>query len=248
MATQMIFLILCYLMAALPFGVIVTTVWGGDLDIRVSGSGNIGATNVARVYGWGLAGPVAALDIGKGLLPVTVARFLWPELGIWWPSLVALVAFVGHCYPVYLSFNGGKGVATGAGALLAVTMVPTLVAGAIWGAVLAWTGRASVAALVACLGLILFVSYWQPSALPVVLLLASGVVFSHLTNIGRLVKGQEKAVVSPVRMQRGGSSESGGNPLEQAPGGPNSPAPPMWTGVTKDPLDATIPPTDPGSG
>ena len=238
MATMLIFLILCYLMAALPFGVIVTTLWGGDVDIRVSGSGNIGATNVARVYGWSLAGPVVALDVSKGFVPVLLAQVLWPEWGLWWPSAVACAAFIGHCFPVYLEFRGGKGVATGAGALLAVAPVPALLAAAIWGAVLAWFGRASVAALVAALCLVGFSLFWDPYIVPVVLLLASGVVLTHIANIRRIVRGQEKAVIKPVRMQRqNGEANEQGNPLEQAPGGKDSPAPPMWKGKVADPLD-----------
>ena len=243
MATMLIFLILCYFMAALPFGVIVTTLWGGDVDIRVSGSGNIGATNVARVYGWHLAGPVVALDVSKGFVPVLLAQLIWPDLGLWWPSVVALTAFLGHCFPIYLEFRGGKGVATGAGALLAVAPVPTLVAAAIWGAVLAWFGRASVAALVAALCLVAFSALWDPYIVPVVLLMASGVVFTHIANIRRIVRGQEKAVIKPVRMQRQNSDGTEqGNPLEQAPGGKDSPAPPLWKGRAADPLDE--PPTD----
>jgi len=237
MVTMLIFLILCYLTAALPFGLIVTTLWGGDVDIRVAGSGNIGATNVARVYGWTLAGPVVALDVSKGFIPVMLSLFIWPEAGLWWPCCVACAAFIGHCFPVYLEFRGGKGVATGAGALLAVAPVPTLVAAAIWGAVLAWFGRASVAALVAAICLLCVALYWDPNVVPIVLLLACGVVLTHVANIGRLMRGQEKAVIKPVRMQRTPrDAEEQGNPLEQAPGGKDSPAPPMWMGTVKDPL------------
>ena len=204
MLTMLIFLILSYLVAALPFGVIITTLYGGNVDIRVSGSGNIGATNVARVYGWGLAGPVVTLDVLKGFVPVLVGSLIWPESGLWWASAVAVSVFVGHCFPVYLEFRGGKGVATGAGALLAVLPVPTLVAAAVWGAVLAWFGRASVAALIAAMCLVGVTIFWSPSVLPLVLLLCCGVVLTHIANIGRIVRGQEKAVIKPVRLQRSG--------------------------------------------
>lgn len=237
MVTMLIFLILSYLVAALPFGVIVTTLFGGDVDIRVSGSGNIGATNVARVYGWGLAGPVVTLDVLKGFLPVLIGSLMWPEAGLLWSSAIAVAAFVGHCFPVYLEFRGGKGVATGAGALLAVLPVPTLVAAAVWGAVLAWFGRASVAALIASISLVGVTGFWSPSVLPLVLLLCCGVVLTHIANIGRIVRGQEKAVIKPVRLQRSGrDSDEVGNPLEEAPGGKDSPAQPLWTGATQDPL------------
>jgi glycerol-3-phosphate acyltransferase PlsY len=236
MATMMVFLSLCYLMAAIPFGVIVTTLWGGDVDIRVAGSGNIGATNVARVYGWHLAGPVVGLDMLKGFVPVLLCQLLWPEMGLWWCSLVACTAFIGHCFPVYLEFQGGKGVATGAGALLAVAPIPTLVAAAIWGAVLAWTGRASAAALVAAVGLVGMALFWNPTVMPIVLLLCTGVGLTHIANIGRLVRGQEAAVIKPVRLKRS-EAETPSNPLEEAPGGTDSPAPPQWTGKSEDPLD-----------
>ena len=78
-----------------------------------------------------LALPVLLLDVSKGAVPVAVAGLLWPEAAPGWPALVACTAFVGHCWPVYLEFRGGKGVATGAGALLALTPLPTLVAAAV---------------------------------------------------------------------------------------------------------------------
>src|SRR5690606_36079791 len=126
---------------AVPVGVVVTTLFGGDEDVRREGSGNIGATNVARVHGWRLAVPVMILDVGKGLVPVLVAGWAWPGLlpgvELAWLTAVGLVAFLGHCYPIYLAFHGGKGVATGAGAILAIAPLPTLVAVATWGVVLA---------------------------------------------------------------------------------------------------------------
>jgi glycerol-3-phosphate acyltransferase PlsY len=145
---------------------------------------------------------VLVLDVGKGFLPVLGARLLWPELGTWWPALVAAVAFLGHCYPVYLEFRGGKGVATGAGAMLAVTPGPTLLAGLTWGAVLGLTGRSSVAALTACLALVGLVWWLHPWMLPVALVLGLGIAWTHLANIRRLLRGEEATVVQPVRWRR----------------------------------------------
>ena len=197
-----VYLALTYLLAAVPFALVVTTLFGVGPDVRESGSGNIGATNVKRLYGWELAGPVMLLDIGKGFVPVLVARLLWPELDLWWPATVAAVAFLGHCYPVYLEFRGGKGVATGAGAMLAVTPGPAALAALTWVGVLGLSGRSSVAALAACLALVGLVWWLQPAALGVALVLGLGIAWTHLSNIRRLVRGEEAQVVRPVRWRR----------------------------------------------
>src|SRR5258708_35282224 len=105
-----------YLLGSIPFGLLFTRLFGGG-DVRKSGSGNIGATNVARV-----AGPVPALltllfDFAKGAVPVWLAGRLSNESATWMMS-VALAALIGHCFPIWLRFRGGKGVATAAGAFL----------------------------------------------------------------------------------------------------------------------------------
>ncbi len=194
----LLLLALVYVLAAVPFGVVVTTLYGGDVDLRTSGSGNIGATNVARVFGWRIAVPVLVLDMAKGLGPVLLARVLWPELWPWFGGIVGAVAFIGHCWPVYLEFRGGKGVATGAGAFFGLAPLPTAIAGLVWGAVLAATGRASLAALVATLALVGLVARLAPDVAPVAALLALGVAIRHIPNIGRLVRGEEGRVVNPA--------------------------------------------------
>ncbi len=197
-----LYLALAYLLAAVPFAIVVTTLFGEGPDVRASGSGNIGATNVKRLYGWELALPVLLLDVGKGFVPVMGAQLLWPELGLWWPAIVAASAFLGHCYPVFLEFRGGKGVATGAGAMLAVTPGPTALAALTWAVVLGLTGRSSVAALTACLMLVGVVWWLDPAMLVVALVLGLGIAWTHLSNIQRLLKGQEAQVVRPVRWRR----------------------------------------------
>jgi glycerol-3-phosphate acyltransferase PlsY len=215
-----LFLLFSYLLAAVPFGLVVTTLYGADVDIRAAGSGNIGATNVARVYGWRLGAAVIALDASKGLVPVLLARAWWPEAGLWWPAVVLAVCFVGHCFPVYLEFHGGKGVATGAGGLLALSPWVTLPAVALWIALLGLTGRSSVAALGATTGAILLAWWLDPPLTPYVAALALGVVATHVPNLRRLLQGEERPVVPPVRWNRAASEHRDPRAmLEQGPAG-----------------------------
>lgn len=227
-------LLLTYLVGAVPFGLVIATLYGGDQDIRSVGSGNIGATNVLRVYGWRLALPTLVLDIAKGFLPTLGASLLWPERGLWWPALVAAVAFLGHCYSVYLEFRGGKGVATGAGAMLAIAPVPIGLAAAVWALVLALTGRSSVASLVAAIALVGISAWWSPAVIPVVAVLAVGIVVTHLSNIRRIASGQESQVVRSVRVGRKNAAD-GASVVEQGPGG-RGPSP-LWKEPTPDPLE-----------
>jgi len=199
---QCSFLLWTYAIAAIPFGLVITTLFADDRDLRDHGSGNIGATNVARVFGWRFAGPVLLLDIGKGALPVWTAELFWPDAGVAWLALVALTAFVGHCWSVYLEFQGGKGVATGAGALLVLSPPATGLAIATWVLTLALTGRSSVASLLAAIALVLSAALLDPHVLPAVLVLALGVATTHTANIRRLVRGEERQVVRPVRWNR----------------------------------------------
>jgi glycerol-3-phosphate acyltransferase PlsY len=208
MIAGMCWLALTYLLAAVPFGLLITTLYGGDEDIRAEGSGNIGATNVARVYGWRLAVPVILLDVGKGLIPVVFAELLWPGASRWWFGAVALTAFAGHVWSIYLSFNGGKGVATGAGVMLGLAPIPTLFAALSWSVVLFVSGRSSLASLVATGVLVGVIWQVDPTILPLGLLLAVGIFVSHTANIRRLIAGDEAAIVRPVRWGRAGNNQA----------------------------------------
>lgn len=238
MTAQLAFLVLAYLVAAIPFGLVLTTLYGSDADIRATGSGNIGATNVARVYGWRLAGWVIALDAGKGFVPVLLARALWPEASILWPGAVALWCFLAHCFPVYLEFRGGKGVATGAGGLLALAPQVTVPAVGVWVTVVAATGRSSLAALTSVVATLALAWFVRPDVLPIVGLFGLGVFLTHATNIRRLVRGQEKEVIRPVRWSRGSAEEglTAEQALAQGPAG--GAVPPVWReGAVADPLE-----------
>ncbi|MEZ4237138.1 MAG: glycerol-3-phosphate acyltransferase [Myxococcota bacterium] len=217
-----LFLLLSYLGAAIPFGVVVTTLYGGDADIRTTGSGNIGGTNVARVYGWRLAALVITLDAAKGFVPVALARLWWPGAGIGWWAAVLAACFLGHCFPVYLEFRGGKGVATSAGGLLAMAPRVAVLAGALWLVLLAATGRSSVAALGATAGAIGVALWLDPWVAPVVVGIGLAVMATHVPNIRRLVRGEEGSVVRPVRWGRASAlPPEPGVLLQQGPtGGP----------------------------
>lgn len=213
------FLLLTYLFASIPVGLVLTTVWGNDVDLRMTGSGNIGATNVARVFGWRIAAATLVLDASKGLVPVLLAPLFGLD-GALWATAVAGAAFVGHCYPIYLEFRGGKGVATGAGAMLGIAAVPTAIAAGIWAILLKLTGRSSVASLVATLTLLIACAVLEPRALFATCLLTVGIVFTHAPNIRRLLRGEESEVVRPVRLgRRKADTLTAEEALSQGPGG-----------------------------
>lgn len=230
-------LFLTYIIAAIPFGLVLTTLYGGELDIRAAGSGNIGTTNVARLYGWRLAVPALIADVGKGAVFTAGARLMWPDAGLWWPALIAATAFLAHCYSVYLEFRGGKGVATALGGMLAISPLPALLAVVVWVGVLKLSGRSSVAALTAATSLIGWCAWLDPPAVAVVLFLAVGIAFTHTSNIRRLMAGEEAQVVRPVRWGRQKEPDAAAL-MEQGPSGQGAP-PPVWRATSGDPLDPT---------
>ncbi|MFK7929987.1 MAG: glycerol-3-phosphate 1-O-acyltransferase PlsY [Myxococcota bacterium] len=230
MAPLLAYLLLTYALAALPFSVVVTTLVGGEKDVRTEGSKNPGATNAARLYGWGVGGAVMALDVLKGAVPVLGARLLWPELDPWWAAVVAIVAFLAHVFPVYLEFRGGKGVATAAGALLALAPLATLSAAGVWVLTLLLTGRSSVAALGATAAMVGITWWLSPMTLPLVIGIAIAIAVTHTPNLRRLWRGQESKVVRPVRWTRA-SGDDGVRALQEGPAGASGAAPEVWPGV-----------------
>ena len=177
-----------YLLGSIPFGIIVTRL-AGTTDIRGIGSGNIGATNVLRTGRRGLAAATLLADMLKGTL--AVAAVLW-----WWDRDHALLAgvgaFLGHLFPVWLMFKGGKGVATFLGVLIALSWQAALLFAAIWLAIAALTRFASLASLIACASAPAY--FWYAGARMeawVLVGLALLVVVMHRGNIARLVQGTE---------------------------------------------------------
>ncbi len=194
---------IAYLIGAIPFGYLVARARG--VDVLRQGSGNIGATNVARVVGprWGVL--VFLLDAAKGALPVLLAGQLAqpPELPPDTLRVTAgIAAFLGHLFPLYLGFRGGKGVATGAGVVLVLLPGPAVAALLVWATVLACTRYVSLASLLAALALcglrLLFAAEpwsWGQCVVTLFCLLgASLIVVRHASNVRRLLLGTEHRV------------------------------------------------------
>jgi glycerol-3-phosphate acyltransferase PlsY len=180
-----------YLIGSVPFGVLITRAMGLG-DVRKIGSGNIGATNVLRTGNKGAALATLLLDGGKGAVAVLIARAMAGEDSA---QVAALAAFLGHCYPVWLRFKGGKGVATFLGIILALSWPLGLAACATWAVVAAVTRWSSLAALLAA-G---FTPVWAMLIGPgeVILLgvvLAVLIYLRHGANIARLRAGTEPRI------------------------------------------------------
>jgi glycerol-3-phosphate acyltransferase PlsY len=177
-----------YLFGTIPFGVILTRVAGVG-DIRKVGSGNIGATNVLRTGRKGLAAATLAGDALKGTVPTLLMGWLWgPDAAI----LAAVGAFLGHLFPVWLGFKGGKGVATFIGVLIALSPVTALVFAVIWLALAFATRYSSLAALVASVASP--VTLWltgQPRAAGAFVFVVILLWWKHRENIKRLAAGTE---------------------------------------------------------
>lgn len=185
-------LLIGYVFGSVPFGLILTRLTGAG-DLRSIGSGNIGATNVLRTGRKGLAAATLLLDMAKGLVAVLLVAHWLPG----WQGLAALGAFLGHCFPVWLRFKGGKGVATLMGVSLGLAWPVGLVYAVTWLAVLALTRFSSIAGMMAAVVAplaALATNHGEFS--PVLLVMAAFVLFLHRANIGRLRAGTEPRVGS----------------------------------------------------
>lgn len=180
-----------YLIGAIPTGVILTRVAGTE-DIRQAGSGNIGATNVYRVAGRTLGIVTLIGDCLKGVIPVFIAQqFL--NLGTGALALIAVATFLGHCYPVYLAFKGGKGVATALGIFLVLSPSTILCALIVFVLVL-WRWRfISLASISAAAVTPFFLFFFLKSLTLFIatLIIAGLVIWRHKANIDRLFTGNE---------------------------------------------------------
>ncbi len=181
-------LVFGYLLGSIPFGLLITRAAGGP-DVRTIGSGNIGATNVLRTGRKGLAAATLVCDVFKGTAAVLiVAHYAGHEAAL----LAGLGAFLGHLFPVWLKFKGGKGVATYIGLLLGLYWPGALIFCAIWLAVAAASRYSSLAALIAsALTPMTLWVFYRPSAALLFLALGALLWIKHRSNISRLLTGSE---------------------------------------------------------
>lgn len=183
-------LLIGYLLGSIPFGIILTRLTGAG-NLREIGSGNIGATNVLRTGRKGLAAATLLLDLAKGAAAVLIGEAIGPGLGL----LGAVGAFFGHCYPVWLGFRGGKGVATTMGIVTALHPPLGLVYAVFWLGLLALTRISSLAGLAAAIAMpVAAPVLGRYDLMPLLLAIALMIVWLHRANIGRLVRGREPRI------------------------------------------------------
>lgn len=184
--------ILSYLIGSIASAVLVSRLFKLP-DPRLAGSGNPGATNVLRLGGKKAALMTLVGDLSKGLLPVLVLRALnAPEIAL---AVAAIAAFIGHIYPVFFGFKGGKGVATAAGALLALNPLVGLITIGTW-LITAWLTRySSLAAVLAALAAALAAQYLtQAPTMIAISIMAFTLIWRHQANIRRLIRGEESRI------------------------------------------------------
>ena len=191
--------VFAYFFGAIPFALIIGKLHG--VDIRKVGSGNVGATNVTRAVGPVQGKICFVLDLLKGAVPVLAAQLLVP--GCPGAAIAAgAVAILGHMFPVYLKFKGGKGVSTGAGAALALAPLPLLCALVLWVVLFLLTRYVSVASIAAAVALPVFAGVFRvfgignaaAKSIPVLVffcVIAAVTVYRHRSNISRLLAGTE---------------------------------------------------------
>jgi glycerol-3-phosphate acyltransferase PlsY len=194
-------IVLAYLLGSIPFGYLIVKLSGGG-DVRAGGSGGTGATNVTRRAGKGAGVLTLLLDAAKGALAVVLARaWLTPNFGInWWVAAVALAVIVGHCFPVWLRFRGGKGVATGLGVFLVLAPWAVVVIAVVFLLVVWQTRYVSLGSIIAALLMPLLVALFSYRArqtislAPLLAVACAGgalIIFMHRANIKRLLHGTE---------------------------------------------------------
>jgi acyl phosphate:glycerol-3-phosphate acyltransferase len=191
--------VISYLLGSIPFGLLITQAAGLG-DVRKIGSGNIGATNVLRTGRRGLAAATLILDALKGVVAVLVARYFWPGDAVY---VAAIAVFLGHCFPVWLGFKGGKGVATFIGVLLGIAWPVGVIFCAVWLFIALTQRLSSLSALTAAVTAPIFAYVaWLMGWADVdgtkfaatVALLALILVYNHRANIGRLLQGTEPPI------------------------------------------------------
>lgn len=190
--TFFLFYIFAFLFGSIPWGYLIGKLRG--IDLRKTGSGNIGATNVLRVIGKKEALATLLLDISKGFIPVILVQLLYPsEKNLILMGTVGIVSILGHCFTPFLKFKGGKGVATSIGVILAYTPIAGLITISIWILTFKIFRISSLGALIAfgLLPLNLYILNYSSEAIILTLLITAIIYFRHIENIKRLFQGKE---------------------------------------------------------
>lgn len=186
--------VLGFALGSIPFGLILTRAAGLG-DVRQIGSGSIGATNVLRTGNKGLAAATVLLDAAKAVVPILVARAVWPHADGLTESVAGVAAVAGHCFTPWLAFKGGKGFASAAGALLALAWPAMLACALLWAITLYVSRISSVSSLVTVIAAPVIVSMMgYPQVVAPLIAIAAIVVVQHRANIGRLMRGEEPRV------------------------------------------------------
>ncbi|WP_338465976.1 glycerol-3-phosphate 1-O-acyltransferase PlsY [Novosphingobium sp. ZN18A2] len=181
-----------YVLGSIPFGMILTRITGAG-DLRAIGSGNIGATNVLRTGRKGLAAATLLLDLAKGFAAIALVRHFWPGA----EAAAAGGAVIGHCFPVWLRFRGGKGVATTAGVCFGLGWPIGLAYAAVWLAVLAIVRISSLGGMLAAIAApAAALAFGYREYAPTLAAIALLVLWLHRANIARLMAGTEPKVGS----------------------------------------------------
>lgn len=187
-------LLIGYILGSVPFGLVLTRAAGAG-DLRQIGSGNIGATNVLRTGRKGLAAATLLLDAAKGAAAVAIGASLLPQGGA---AMAGVMAFIGHVYPVWLRFRGGKGVATMLGVALGLYWPVGLVFAVVWLGMLALTRISSASGMSAAIAApVAAIVLGRAELFPALAAMALILMWRHGPNIGRLLKGQEPRVGAP---------------------------------------------------
>ena len=187
-------LVVAYLLGSIPFAYLLVRAAGRG-DVRRIGSGNVGATNAMRAVGWKVALAVAVLDVGKGVLAVVLMHQVTANPV--WVAAAGAMAVVGHCYPVWLSFAGGKGVATAAGAFGSIAFLPIVPVAAVWIVLLALTRVVSLSSVVAAASFPIFLyllAAVSPAVVACAVVAVSVIIWRHRDNLARLARGEEPRI------------------------------------------------------
>lgn len=185
---DLFFIGFAYLMGSIPCGLLVAK-YAGMGDIRTQGSGNIGATNVLRNGGKKLGGVTLALDVLKGFIPVLLAKIFGSD---WGAAFAGIAAVLGHIFPVWLEFKGGKGVATTLAVYAVLAPGLFVFAGMVWITVFFISRISSLSSIAMMIAIpVVAVFFFKASVIFVTFVLSSIVIYRHKENITRLLRGQE---------------------------------------------------------